>query len=203
MRGLQLVKKTYFVIALIFGILIVVKSKDYLFPNFNYGFLVGKKNIFFFYKFFLYAHIIGAPIALFTGLIQFVFKKSKLHPAFGKAYILSVLILAAPSGLIMSFFAKGGFLGILNFSTLSILWWIFSYKAYTFIKNGNIKRHKEMMIRSFILANSAVGLRLLGYINHEFQLFDINYSYLIISWLSWLPAYLSYEIILIKKNYFK
>ena len=168
-----------------------------------FSFFTNSFYIFFFYKFFLYAHIIGAPITLFTGLIQFVFKKSKLHPAFGKAYILSVLILAAPSGLIMSFFAKGGFLGILNFSILSILWWIFSYKAYTFIKNGNVKRHKEMMIRSFILANSAVGLRLLGYINHEFQLFDINYSYLIISWLSWLPAYLSYEIILIKKNYFK
>ncbi len=200
MKGLQLVKKTYFVIALIFGILIVVKSKDYLFPNFNYGFLVGKKNIFFFYKFFLYAHIIGAPIALFTGLIQFTFKNSKLHPAFGKAYILSVLILAAPSGLIMSFYAKGGFLGILNFLILSILWWIFSYKAYTFIKNGNVKRHKEMMIRSFILANSAVGLRLLGFINHEFQLFNIDYAYLIISWFSWLPAYIFYEILLIKKK---
>lgn len=182
------------------GIMIMVKSFDYFIPDFNRGFLIGKEAIFPYYKIFLYSHIIGSPIALFAGITQFTLTKTKFHQFIGKIYVSSIIFLAAPGALIMSFFSIGGTPSVLNFLLMSILWILFTSMAYKYALLGEIEKHKSMMIRSLILTNSAIFIRLLSYINHHFLLVELELGYIMISWLSWLPVLTAYELKLIKNR---
>ncbi|MEQ8906814.1 DUF2306 domain-containing protein [Ekhidna sp.] len=197
---LLLVKRIYFVFALFVCLLIIQKSLEYYIPNFEVGFLIGKSSIFPIYKLFLYSHIIGAPIALLTGLFQFSYRKSNLHRRVGLIYVSSILLLAGPGGLGMSFYALGGTLNIINFLLLSTLWLITTFLAFYYAKQKDYEKHRSMMIRSFILTNSAILIRLFSYINHELLIFEIEIGYIIISWISWLPALLTYELVQMKKR---
>ncbi|MEQ8924647.1 MAG: DUF2306 domain-containing protein [Fulvivirga sp.] len=193
------VRNFYFLIAFLISLLIVIKSIDYIVPQFDSGYLSDKSGIFHFYKYFLYAHIIGAPIAFIAGLIQFSVKFSKWHKILGFIYVTSVLILAAPGGLVMSFYAIGGIPSIINFIILSSLWFYFTLRAYIDISKGNSRSHKLFMTRSFILANSAILIRVLSFINNYSHLTDITTGYIFIGWLSWLPALLTFEFWLLNK----
>lgn len=190
---LRQVKNIYLLLAALVGLLILLKSVDYIYPDFTRGFLLNKRPIFPFYRFALYAHIIGTPLALFTGIYQFLFTKSGAHPFIGKIYVGSILLLAAPSGLFMSFYAIGGLISTANFFLMSTLWFGFTLLAYRHIKSGNVSRHRQFMTRSFILTNSAILIRLFSFINNHYQLTDITTGYILISWLSWFPALLFYE----------
>ncbi len=187
-------KRAYLILALLICLLIIIKSTDYLIPDFARGFLLGKKEVFYFYKYFLYAHMVGAPIALITGIFQFLITRNRLHKILGKIYVISILFLAAPGGLGMAFYAIGGFWSITNFLILSIFWFFATLFAYLKIKEGRIKSHKIWMTRSFILANSAVLLRILSYFNNHYHLVEQPLGYILIGWLSWLPGLLIFEV---------
>jgi hypothetical protein len=51
------------------------------------------------------------------------------------------------------------------------------------------------MTRSFILANSAILLRLFSFFTNSFLSIDPVSAYIIIAWLSWLPWLLIYECV--------
>ncbi|UZR93297.1 DUF2306 domain-containing protein [Chondrinema litorale] len=195
-----LVKRSYFFIAFIIGLLILLKSLDYIEPDFTRGFLIDKQEVFHFYKFPLFAHMFASPVVLLTGIIQFVWPQNKLHKPLGWLYVLLVILFAAPSGFLMSFYAIGGILSTISFGILSLLWIYFTYKAFRFAVKQNIVKHQQYMARSFILTNSAVLLRIFSYINNHFKLSDSLDSYILISWLSWLPWILIYELILYSKT---
>ncbi|MCE7990880.1 MAG: DUF2306 domain-containing protein [Roseivirga sp.] len=197
---MRLAKTLYLLLAALVGVLILVKSLDYLSPDFTRGFLLDKQNIFPFYRFALYAHIIGTPLALFSGIYQFLFTRSRVHPFMGKIYVSSILLLAAPSGLVMSVYAIGGFISTVNFLLMSVLWFGFTMLAYRHIKSGNLSQHRQFMTRSFILTNSAILIRLFSFINNHYQLTDVTTGYILISWLSWLPVVLFYECHLFRKR---
>ncbi|MFY0599459.1 MAG: DUF2306 domain-containing protein [Cyclobacteriaceae bacterium] len=180
--------------------MIIIKSLDYFLPDFSKGFLIGKQSIFYFYKYFLYCHIVGSPIVLLTGIFQFSLPKSKYHKLSGRVYIISVLFLAAPGALVMSFYSIDGVFSSLNFLLMSILWIFFSLKALFYIKKGNIEKHKHMMIRSFILTNSAIWIRILSYVDNQLHVFQPERGYLIISLSSWLPAIIVFELITHKQQ---
>ena len=191
---MKLGKWVYLIFAFLVGALIVYKSRVYFAPDFSIGFLVDKEAIFPYYKYFLYMHIIGAPLALLCGIYQFLFTKSKIHKYTGRIYVFSVLFLAAPGGLFMSFYAIGGIIAIIAFALLASLWFYFTLMAYKKARAGDFAIHKQWMTRSFILANSAVAIRLFSFINNYYELTDPTTGYLIISWVSWLPWLLIYEI---------
>ncbi|NMF36081.1 DUF2306 domain-containing protein [Flammeovirga yaeyamensis] len=177
----------------------------YFTPNFQKGFLIGKEDIFSYYQFALYTHIVFAPITILCALYQMVFTKSKFHLITGKVYVFTVLFLAAPSGLIMSFYAIGGLTGIILFSTLSILWFFYTLKSYVSIRNNDIVSHKKWAIGSFILANSAILLRVNNLILHYIDHTEPVSNYLIAGFLSWVPFLIIHEILanIKKSHYFK
>lgn len=188
------VKLLYFSICFIVGILIIIKSGDYVVPDFSAGFLSGKQRVFWWYRFFLYAHITAAPIALLAGLFQFTFTRSSWHKYAGKLYVFSVLLLAAPAGFIMALLASGGLWSLTSFLFLSTLWFYFTLKSYHLIRKGEVWKHSQYMTRSFILANSAILIRILSWFNHHYAIMDPMSGYVLISWLSWLPGLLVYEV---------
>ncbi|MCB0476891.1 MAG: DUF2306 domain-containing protein [Crocinitomicaceae bacterium] len=191
---LRLVKYFYFLLALYVCFEIIRISVPYYTPDFSRGFLVDKEEIWHFYQYALYLHIIFAPIAFLLTIPQLVWKYTKYHPFIGKAYVSIVLFLAGPSGLIMSFYAFGGGFGKILFLSLSVLWITYTYLANSHIRKGNSRAHIHFARGSFILCNSAILLRLFHYLNIKLDLIHSEHTYLILSFLSWVPFLVGYEI---------
>lgn len=137
-----------------------------------------------------YFHVISGMLVILIGPFQFlpILRKKylNLHRWIGKIYVFGILFIAAPTGLIMAFFAEGGLWSTLAFSVMSILWFVTTLMALIKIKQRDIEGHRIWMMRSFALSFAAVTLRLLV---PFFSLFIIDNEDLITistAWLSWL-----------------
>lgn len=155
-----------------------------------------------FYITIFYIHVSTSILALLAGFTQFssfLLSKYKLiHRNIGKLYVFIVLIFAAPSGLFIGFYANGGLFSQIAFITLSILWFLFTYKGFVAIKSKNINLHKDYMLRSFALAFSAITLRFWKVILvYLFAPSPID-VYQIIAWLGWIPNLLVIEYCIYK-----
>ncbi len=141
------------------------------------------------YRLAFYTHIFSSIVVLFAGSILFstyILKHfSRLHRGFGKLYVGMLLFLSAPSGMIMAFYANGGFWVKISFLILTPLWWYFTYRGYTTIRKKNVIAHKRWMIRSYALTLSAISLRMYQFILGHFPLVEVEMQYLLISWVSW------------------
>lgn len=142
-----------------------------------------------YYKLAFFSHVYTSMIVIVLGLTQFskTIRKqfSFIHKLNGKGYILLILLIASPSGLIMAFHANGGLVSQISFSILSILWFVFTLKAFLYIKKRNYRKHRDFMIRSYALTLSAISLRLFKYgIVFFFELPPMD-TYKIVSVLGW------------------
>jgi uncharacterized membrane protein len=113
-----------------------------------------------------YIHVISGMLVILVGPFQFLksFRTKFLnwHKLGGKIYAYSILLLAAPTGLIMAFYAEGGLWSTVAFSIMSILWFVTTLMAVIKIKQRKIEEHKMWMMRSYALSFAAVTLRLLS-----------------------------------------
>ena len=138
-----------------------------------------------------YMHVIGAPVILVAGSLQFwPFSRQQptLHRALGYVYVWGVLLLAAPGGLVMTFFVDRGPGVLLSFLVQSTLWVLSTVMAFSYAVKGNFKAHAQQMRYSYALAFAAVTLRV--YIRlFTGAGFAVNTSqwYLLIALLSWVP----------------
>jgi hypothetical protein len=116
-----------------------------------------------FYNTCFYIHIAAGTLCIGTALIQFsryILKKSKpIHRFSGKIYVFVVLFLGAPTGLFMSFFAKGSFWEKALFMFMAGWWFITTLYGLTTIHKKNVAAHKIWMIRSYAMAMTAVTFR--------------------------------------------
>tara|TARA_B110000037_G_scaffold58902_1_gene71926 strand:- start:63977 stop:64588 length:612 start_codon:yes stop_codon:yes gene_type:complete len=153
-----------------------------------------------------YIHVFTSVFALIAGFTQFNkrFLWKKTHRIMGAIYIVTVLLLTGPSGLIMGFFANGGPLSVVAFSTLVLLWWWFTFKAYTAIRNRDYEAHSKFMYRSFALTLSAVTLRLWKYVivNYLYEMPPMD-LYRLVAWLGWVPNLILAEILIYKGFHLK
>jgi len=150
-----------------------------------------------------YIHVYSAICCLVAGFTQFnsfiLSNYKRLHKYMGYVYVLTVVFLAAPSGIYIGYYANGGWLAQFSFMLLGSLWFLFTVKAIIAIKGGHVKLHREFMLRSFALAFSAITLRLwkviLVYLFHPAPM-DV---YQIIAWLGWIPNLVFIEYLIRKK----
>ncbi|MFT5819664.1 MAG: hypothetical protein ACI8ZM_000889 [Crocinitomix sp.] len=153
-----------------------------------------------------YIHVLTSVFALIAGFTQFTkrFLWKKTHRVMGAIYIITVLLLTGPSGLIMGMFANGGPISIIAFSTLALLWWWFTFKAYTAIKAKNYEAHAKFMYRSFALTLSAITLRLWKYliVNYLYEMPPMD-LYRLVAWLGWVPNLILAEILIHKGMHLK
>jgi hypothetical protein len=186
---MKLAKALWLGLCLLIGALILVKSFTFLTPDFSRGFLMGKEDDFGWYACF-YPHIFAGPMALFLGIAQMWRKKQgRWHRWLGYGYVGLVLGLAAPAGLGMSWLAMGGLWGKLGFALMAVLWAYFTIKAF----HPHRKQHQTYTTRSFIMACSAVWLRILSFCLYLFEADAYTY-YALTAWLSWLPFLALYEV---------
>ena len=147
-----------------------------------------------------FVHVFTSMFALLAGFTQFskwlLKNKPRLHRAFGYMYVIDVLMVTGPAGLLMSFYANGGISSRIAFVTLSVLWISFTAIALYKAVKKDFKAHRIFMIRSFALTLSAVTLRI-------WKVLLANYTdvlpmdrYRIIAWLGWTLNLIVAELII-------
>lgn len=163
-------------------------------------FAVTSKWIF---KIGFYTHISSALVVWLAGIPQFwpflVLKYPKWHRNLGKIYVFGILFLAAPSGLILAAFANGGLSAQVGFTLQCLVWWFLTFKAFLFIKEGNIAEHVRYMIRSLAVTYAAFSLRTESYVMYQFFGTKPIETYLTVVWLSWVGNLFLAEILLLTK----
>jgi len=105
-------------------LVVLLTLRDYFPPNFRSDFLLGRDAYFFGpYQWAFYAHIFSCPFALMNGLILISHsvrrRFPKWHRRLGKAQVVCVLFLVAPSGLWMACYAATGAVAATGFATLA------------------------------------------------------------------------------------
>jgi hypothetical protein len=150
-----------------------------------------------------YVHIFAGAICILTALIQFsgfILKKARsLHRWSGKLYVSVVLFLGAPTGLYMSFFAKGSFWERCLFMFMALCWFVTTLYGLQSIHKKNVLAHKIWMIRSYAMAMTAVTFRIYHIV---FYLLDWGHleNYEISLWISVIGNMLVAEWIIYKKS---
>ena len=148
------------------SLLLVYNTLSYF--SFRKNFLFIEERSFLFsnpvYNASFYIHIFAGAICILTALVQFsrlILKRSKaIHRWSGKVYVFVVLFLGAPTGLYMSFFAKGSFWERCLFMFMAATWFVTTLYGLKSILKKNVLGHKIWMIRSYAMAMTAVTFRI-------------------------------------------
>lgn len=144
-----------------------------------------------------FVHVFTSCICLLAGFTQFSKRllraTPKTHRYMGWCYVIVILGLSGPSGLIMGIYANGGLISQIAFITLSLLWMFFTFMAFRAALRGEFDMHQKFMIRSFALTLSALTLRAWKWvIVLAFRPQPMD-AYMLVAWLGWIPNLLIAE----------
>lgn len=138
-----------------------------------------------------FVHVFSSLGLILAGISQFskefLRRFRPWHRRLGRAYVLTILFAAGPSGLIMGFYANGGPLSQASFVILALLWLCTTALAWRTALRRDFAAHRRWMIRSYALTLSALSLRAwkwllaLAFAPRPLDL------YMIVAWLGWLP----------------
>jgi uncharacterized membrane protein len=153
-----------------------------------------------------FIHVYASMWVLLAGFTQFskalLKKNPRLHRTMGYIYVVNILTITGPAGLVMGFYANGGFLSRVAFVALALLWIYFTAMAVVKARQKDFKSHKNYMIRSYALTLSALTLRVWKYaITNAYHIdaslvFPPMDVYRIVAWLGWVGNLLVAEAII-------
>ncbi len=156
----------FWVPVIFLSLLLIYNTLPYFTFNRNISFLEERSVLYdkAVWRISFYVHIAAGAICIGTALLQFsswiLRKRKKIHAISGKIYVFVVLLVGAPSGFYMTFFAKGGFWERGCFMLMAIFWFYSTYKGFvTATRDKNFLAHKYWMIRSYSMALTAVTFR--------------------------------------------
>ena len=179
---------------------------DYTALNDRVGFLPQKQAYLHIkvWKAAFYTHVFSSFLTLLAGFTQFSsdFLKNHrpLHRLFGKIYAWDILVVNFPAALIMAIYANGRLPSKIAFLTLDGLWVWFTLKAVMEVKNGNIRGHRDYMMRSYALTLSALTLRTWKIVLTNTTSLPPETIYMINSWLGFVPNWLFVEWLIRRRN---
>jgi hypothetical protein len=186
---------------LVFTGIMLLKIIPYMDFGFSTNFLGTKTDVVLHkthFRIAFYIHITSSLVVMGMGIFQFLpvilNKFPRFHRSMGTLYIALILLLAAPSGLVLAAYANGGLAAKVGFTLQCFVWWFTTYFAFREIKQGNISKHIDMMLRSYAVTLAAMSLRLESYIMYyAFETKPIE-TYLTVTWLSWVGNLLFIEL---------
>jgi len=171
----------------VFSLLLIYNTVPYFSFSKNFSFIEERSLLFEngVYHSSFYIHIFAGAFCILTALVQFsriVLKKAKaIHRWSGRVYVFVVLFLGAPTGLYLSFFAKGSIYGL-----------------NTILKK-NVLAHKVWMIRSYAMTMTAVTFRVYHIVFYLLG-WDHLKNYELSLWISVLGNMLIAEWIIYRKS---
>jgi uncharacterized membrane protein len=144
-----------------------------------------------------YVHVFSAVAALLAGFTQFsgqlLREHRPLHRLLGRVYAYNILLINFPMGMVLAVCANGLLPGRIAFVLLDSLWFLFTYTAVMAARQGNIKKHREYMIRSYALTFSAITLRSWKFVLSRSLHIDPLHLYMIDAWMGFVPNLLVAE----------
>ncbi len=151
-----------------------------------------------------FIHVYASMWVLFAGFTQFskqlLKNNPRLHRTMGYIYVVDVLLITGPAGLIMGFYANGGLWSRVAFVLLAVLWIYFTAMALIKAKQKNFKAHRNYMIRSYALTLSALTLRAWKYaITNTVTLPPMD-VYRVVAWLGWVGNLLFAEWLIYRQR---
>ena len=133
----------------------------------NVDFLATKQNVYHidYWRYAFYAHVFTSVFVLPAGFTQFntSFFGKAWHRKLGMIYILTVLLISAPTGFLMGLHANGGLPSKASFVLLSTLWFVTTLLAFINAKRRKFIEHGEWMFYSYALTLSAITFRLIAF----------------------------------------
>lgn len=194
----------------VFSLLLIYNTLPYFSFSKDFSFIQERTLLFKngVYNASFYIHIAAGAFCIGTSLIQFssyiLKKRKKIHIWSGRIYVFVVLLLGAPTGLYMSFFAKGSFYERALFMFMALFWFFTTYKGLTTILAKNVLAHKIWMIRSYAMAMTAVAFRVY-HIAFYLAGWDHLENYEVSLWISVIGNMLVAEYLIYRKsrNYLK
>jgi hypothetical protein len=146
---------------------VVLGYRNYLPPSFQSEFLSGRESYFFgAYQWAFYPHIASGPVSLLLGMIllseRFRQQFPKWHRWLGRVQVVTILLIVAPSGLWMAFYAEAGIWATVGFAILACVTAACAAFGWRSAVHRRFKVHRLWMERCFLLLCSTVVLRLLG-----------------------------------------
>ena len=145
-------------------------------------------------------HTLFGPIALVLGLVNLLpaMRQRGRWPAhrwLGRIYLISAIALGG-AGLSLAFHAVGGTMARVGFILLAVATLVTAVQGYRAIRRGDVRQHREWMLRSYALIFGAVTLRIwlpLLIIAYQGEFVP---AYRWVAWLSWVPNALFVEWII-------
>ena len=172
--------------------------RDYMPPNFAVDFLLGRRDYFWqgYHRAF-YCHIVSGPISLLLGMIlvsdRFRQRWPKWHRLLGKIQVACVLLVVAPSGLCMAWYAALGPIAGVGFATLAVATGGTVALGWRAAVHRRFDAHRRWMLRCFVLLCAAVVIRVNGGVGSvmgiEAEWYDIQTA-----WTSWLMPLIGWEV---------
>lgn len=193
-----------------FGLMLHITLPYFSF-RYDVDFLLTKQSVLHvrMWRIAFYTHISSSLFVLLSGAFQFsrklMTRYAKVHRTLGKIYVILVLLISAPSGLIMAFYANGGIWSKTSFTIISVLWWYFTFMAYRKITKRSYNAHLAYMFRSYALTLSAITLRTYVLLLPYFVHMHSREMYTFVAWASWVPNLVIAELLIrraIRRNTF-
>jgi hypothetical protein len=188
-----------------FSLLLIRNTIPYFSFSKDFSFIEERAVLFLkpIYNFSFYIHIFAGVFCIGSALLQFssyILKKRRaIHVWAGRTYVVVVLLLGAPTGMYMSFFAKGGLAEKSLFMFMAVAWFLFTLLGLTSILEKQVLAHKVWMIRSYAMAMTAVTFRICYIILYLFDV-EVTQNYEVSLWISVIGNMLFAEFIIWKKS---
>ena len=170
------------------------------------GFLILKQNVvdLTLWRWAFMLHVATSSIALLAGFTQFWPWLRRAYPRwhrrFGYLYVVGVLGLAAPSGLVLAVYAAGGWSTQLCFVLLGLLWMLSTLLALRCALKKQWRAHHAWMIRSYALTLAALSLRTWKLVLYElapyWEWLTPRHIYQLEAWLGFLVNLLLAELLI-------
>ena len=177
---------------------VLLNFRDYLPPNFDADFLLGRDSYFWDgYHWAFYAHIASGPITLILGMIllseSFRRQWPRWHRVLGRIQVVLVLCVMAPSGLWMARYAASGPVAGLGFAILAVATGGTIALGWRAAVMRRFEVHRLWMQRCFVLLCSTVIVRVNGGVGALLGI-DAEWFYAQTAWTSWLVPLLLFEL---------
>jgi uncharacterized membrane protein len=190
------IRRSLLVALRVFVVLVVGKTivttlanwPSYFPPDFRSDFLLGRDGYFFNgYHLAFYAHIVAGPLTLTLGLVMlsetFRQRWPAWHRQLGKLQALLVLLIVAPSGLWMAYYAATGAVAGAGLATLAFLTAVTTALGWRAAVRRRFAEHRRWMQRCYVLLCSAIVIRAIG---GAAEVAGVEGTYPYAVWISWL-----------------
>ncbi|WFB36884.1 DUF2306 domain-containing protein [Kiritimatiellota bacterium B12222] len=137
------------------------------------------------WKSILIPHVMAGMICLLAGPLLFLplIKNGRVHAGLGILYALSTLGVMLPTGIWLSFYAHGGWIGRLGFLITGSGMFVATILGLWALRDLQIVSHRHWMMRSYALALSALSFRIVYVTGYTLGLsYEVNYP--LSTWLS-------------------